>query len=55
MYVLAECLLIFMNLLLKGKPVYTLIFIHICKAMLTALTGSLVEEDNKNDCIIAVI
>jgi hypothetical protein len=22
----------------KGKPVYTLIFIHICKAMLTALT-----------------
>ncbi|MEH6993727.1 hypothetical protein V7075_13595 [Neobacillus drentensis] len=35
----------FINLsesLLKGKPVYTLIFIHICNAMLTALTGSLV-------------
>jgi hypothetical protein len=32
----------FINLyesLLKGKPVYTLIFIHICEAMLTALTG----------------
>jgi hypothetical protein len=32
----------FINLyesLLKGKPVYTLIFIHICETMLTALTG----------------
>jgi hypothetical protein len=31
----------FINLyesLLKGKPVYTLIFIHICNAMLTVLT-----------------
>lgn len=36
----------FINLyesLLKGKPVYTLIFIHICEAMLTELTGRFVE------------
>jgi hypothetical protein len=32
------------ELLLKGKPVYTLIFIRICEAMLTALTGSLVKK-----------
>lgn len=40
----------FINLyesLLKGKPVYALIFIRICEAMLTALTGRLVQQQRE--------
>jgi hypothetical protein len=54
----------FINLyesLLKGKPVYTLIFIHICKAMLSALTkqfsGEIVISSYSTigpDCLITI-